>query len=76
MWKVTFGVSKNNLQDPEKMQYFTPNNKMAKVFGADKMNRFAMSKFLTAHLPKMWRNDAQNYKRCDVELPRTIAVYI
>merc|ERR1712203_893526 len=28
-------LKKNNLQDPENKQYFTPDKKMAKVFGSD-----------------------------------------
>merc|ERR1712066_1089653 len=43
-------LKKNNLQDPENKQFFTPDKKMAKVFGTDRMRAFGMSKFLSAHL--------------------------
>ena len=43
-------LKKHNLQDPENKQFFTPDKKMAKVFGTDRMRAFAMSKFLSAHL--------------------------
>merc|ERR1711935_1136967 len=43
-------LKKNNLQDPENKQYFTPDKKMAKVFGADRIRAFGMAKFLSAHL--------------------------
>merc|ERR1712077_161488 len=43
-------LKKNNLQDPENKQYFTPDKKMAKVFGTDRIRAFSMSKFLGAHL--------------------------
>lgn len=43
-------LKKNKLQDPEAKQYFTPDKKMAKVFGTDRMKCFAMSKFHSAHL--------------------------
>ena len=46
-------LKKNNLQDPENKQYFTPDKKMAKVFGTDRMRCFAMTKFLTAHLSQL-----------------------
>ena len=36
--------------DPENKQYFTPDKKMAKVFGADKIRGFGMAKFLSQHL--------------------------
>jgi chromatin remodeling complex protein RSC6 len=39
-----------DFQDPENKQFFTPDKKMSKVFGTDRMRAFAMSKFLTAHL--------------------------
>merc|ERR1712212_1003313 len=35
-------IKKNNLQDPD--------NKMAKVFGTDRIRAFGMAKFLSAHL--------------------------
>merc|ERR1712088_115297 len=43
-------LKKNNLQDPEMKQWFTPDKKMAKVFGKDKMKGFAMTKFINPHL--------------------------
>merc|ERR1712113_1316426 len=43
-------LKKHNLQDPENKQYFTPDKKMAKVFGSDRIRAFGMTKFLSAHL--------------------------
>ena len=43
-------LKEKNLQDPENRQYFTPDKKMAKVFGEDKIKGFSMAKFLTPHL--------------------------
>ena len=43
-------LKKNNLQDPENKQYFTPDKKLAKVFGTDRVRAFGMQKFLSAHL--------------------------
>merc|ERR1712203_115258 len=43
-------LKKNNLQDHENKQYFTPDKKMAKVFGSDRIRAFGMAKFLSAHL--------------------------
>merc|ERR1711893_75965 len=43
-------IKKNNLQDPENKQYFTPDKKMAKVFGEDKIRAFGMAKYLSSHL--------------------------
>merc|ERR1739848_689715 len=43
-------LKKNNLQDPDNKQYFTPDKKMAKVFGSDRIRAFGMAKFLSAHL--------------------------
>ena len=43
-------LKKNNLQDPENKQYFTPDKKMAKVFGTERIRAFGMAKFLSAHL--------------------------
>ena len=40
----------NNLQDPENKQYFTPDKKMAPVFGDEKIKAFGMAKYLKAHL--------------------------
>ena len=38
------------LQDPANKQYFTPDAKMAAVFGTEKIRGFGMAKYLTAHL--------------------------
>ena len=43
-------IKKHNLQDPANKQFFTPDKKMAKVFGNDKIRAFGMAKFLSAHL--------------------------
>ena len=43
-------LKEHNLQDPENKQYFTPDKKMAKVFGEDKIKGFSMSKYLGPHL--------------------------
>merc|ERR1712066_924335 len=43
-------IKKHNLQDPNKRQFFTPDRKMAKIFGNKKMKTIHMSKFLTANL--------------------------
>jgi chromatin remodeling complex protein RSC6 len=43
-------IKKHNLQDPANKQYFTPDKKMAKVFGDDRIRAFSMAKFLSAHL--------------------------
>merc|ERR1712008_231631 len=43
-------LKKNNLQDPANKQFFTPDKKMAKVFGTDRIRAFGMAKFLSAHL--------------------------
>merc|ERR1712179_281111 len=43
-------LKKNNLQDPEMKQWFTPDKKMAKVFGKDKLKAFSMTKFINPHL--------------------------
>ena len=43
-------IKKNNLQDPVQRQYFTPDAKMAKIFGKAKMKAFHMSKYLSANL--------------------------
>merc|ERR1711944_349313 len=43
-------IKKNNLQDPVQRQYFTPDAKMAKVFGKAKMKTIHMSKYLSSNL--------------------------
>ena len=43
-------IKEKGLQDPENKQYFTPDKKMAKVFGNDRIKGFGMQKYLSAHL--------------------------
>merc|ERR1712223_2090983 len=43
-------IKKNKPQDPENKQFFTPDKKMAKVFGRDRIRAFGMAKYLSAHL--------------------------
>ena len=43
-------IKEKGLQDPENGQYFTPDKKMAKVFGKERLGGFAMQKFLPPHL--------------------------
>merc|ERR1711894_743083 len=43
-------IKKHNLQDPTQRQYFTPDAKMAKIFGKAKMKAFHMGKYLSANL--------------------------
>ena len=43
-------IKTHKLQDPENKQYFTPDRKMAKVFGPDKLRCFSMAKYLNEHL--------------------------
>ena len=40
----------NELQDPVNKQYFTPDAKMAKVFGTEKIRGFGLTKYLKAHM--------------------------
>ena len=46
-------LKRNNLQDPRNPQFFTPDNKMAKVFGHGPTRTFGMAKFITGHLYKL-----------------------
>merc|ERR1711872_502947 len=46
-------LKKNNLQDADNKQYFTPDKKMAKIFGTEKIRGFGMAKFLTSHLSEI-----------------------
>jgi len=46
-------LKKNNLQDPQNKQYFTPDDKMAKVFGTERVKGFGMAKFLNGHLESL-----------------------
>merc|ERR1712037_520126 len=48
--KELWAYLKNNIQDPANKQFFTPDKKMAKVFGTDRIRAFGMAKFLSAHL--------------------------
>ena len=43
----------NNLQDPKDRTYFTPDKKMAKVFGKDRIKVFDMMKYIDNHLTKI-----------------------
>ena len=43
-------LKKNNLQDPENKQFFTPDKNMANVFGKDKIKAFPMTKLIGTHL--------------------------
>merc|ERR1712045_409333 len=43
-------LKKNNLQDPANKQFFTPDKKMAKIFGTDRIRAFGMAKHISAHL--------------------------
>jgi len=38
------------LQDPANKQWFTPDKKMAPVFGEEKIKAFGMAKYLKEHL--------------------------
>ena len=40
-------IKKNGLQDPQDKQYFTPDQKMAKLFGDQRMKGFGMAKILS-----------------------------
>ena len=53
-------LKKHNLQDPTNKQYFTPDKKMAKVFGTDKIRGFGMAKFIGDHLVKPVEDDEQS----------------
>jgi len=46
-------VKENNLQDPENKQYFTPDKKMAKIFGSDSISVFSMTKVVNEHMSSM-----------------------
>ena len=43
-------IKKNKLQDPNNGRLFTPDQKMAKLFGHKKMNGFSMAKYLNKHM--------------------------
>ena len=42
-------IKENNLQDPENKQYFTPDKKMAKIFGSDSITIFSITKVINEH---------------------------
>ena len=46
-------IKEHNLQDPQNKQFFTPDKKMAKIFGSDKLRGFSMSKHISGHLSKL-----------------------
>merc|ERR1712156_538355 len=46
-------LKKHDLQDPENKQFFTPDKKMAKVFGTESIRAFSMSKFIGTHLSEL-----------------------
>ena len=52
-WRLAY-LEKNNLQDPEAKQWFTPDKKVAKVLGNEKMKGFAMTKFINSHLSELF----------------------
>ena len=43
-------IKANNLQDPANKQWFTPDKKMAPVFGTEKIWACDMSKYLQEHM--------------------------
>ena len=43
-------LKKNNLQDPDNKQWFTPDKVMAPIFGKEKLKAFGMSKHLKGHI--------------------------
>jgi len=43
-------IKEKQLQDPDDKQYFTPDKKMSKVFGADKIRAFGMAKYIGPHI--------------------------
>ena len=43
-------IKKHKLQDPNNGRLFTPDHKMAKIFGHKKMNGFSMAKYLNKHM--------------------------
>merc|ERR1739848_816900 len=46
-------IKEHGLKDPENGHFFTPDKKMAKVFGTEKIRSFSMSKYIGAHLSKI-----------------------
>ena len=43
----------NNLRDPKNKQFFTPDKKLAKIFGNDRVEVFDMMKYIDNHLTKI-----------------------
>ena len=43
-------IKENNLQNPDSKTFFTPDRKMAKIFGKDSISTFSMAKYLGNHL--------------------------
>merc|ERR1711881_320008 len=56
-------LKKNNLQDPANKQYFTPDKKLAKIFGSDRIRAFGMAKHLSAHLSQVANYNIWNRRR-------------
>merc|ERR1712021_194081 len=46
-------IKEKNLQDPKNKRFFTPDKKMAKVFGTDLIRGVSMAKFLSAHVSSL-----------------------
>jgi upstream activation factor subunit UAF30 len=42
-------IKEKNLQDPRNGQWFTPDDKMAVIFGPEKIKCFSMAKYLERH---------------------------
>ena len=45
-------LREKRLQDPENLNYFTPDLAMQGIFGTQKIRGFAMGKYLKGHLTK------------------------
>ena len=45
-------IKDKELKDQENKQFFTPDAKMAKIFGKEKIRAFGMAKYLKEHLIK------------------------
>jgi chromatin remodeling complex protein RSC6 len=63
-------VKANELQDSVNKQYFTPDVKMGKVFGTDKIRGFGMTKYLNAHLTPI-EDPARAKKSSSVKAKKT-----
>jgi upstream activation factor subunit UAF30 len=42
-------IKEKNLQDPRNRKWFTPDDKMAVIFGTEKIKCFSMAKYLEQH---------------------------